>query len=154
PRLIVQCILRGLEGAKLRNVGARSKCLVAGAGQDHRLDRMILVDGLADRGHLLVHRKGQRIARLRPFEGYPGDAVLDGIEQVFGTGDGGVHGALFLLLLFSIVWLRRRSPSGSAPRRGLSGPPSLPAPRRRDAAPWRARGPSRRRRAFPSASDR
>src|SRR5216683_2559432 len=70
----------------------------AGAGQDHRLDRAVGVDGLADRRHLLVHRKRQRIARLWPVEGQPGDAVLDDIDQVFGRWYRGVHGTLFLFL--------------------------------------------------------
>ena len=61
---------------------------IARTGQDHRLDRAVAVDGLADRRHLLVHRKGQRVARLRTVERQPGDTVLDGIDQVFGLATG------------------------------------------------------------------
>src|SRR5205085_3456027 len=97
PRFVVERILRGLEGAELRDVGAGRKCLVAGAGQDHRLDRAVGVGVLANLGHLLVHRKRQRVARLRPIEGDAGDAVRNGIDQIFTRTYRGVHGALFLL---------------------------------------------------------
>src|SRR5579872_7409140 len=49
-------------------------------------------DALADRGHLLVHGKGQRVARLWPVEGDTGDAVLDRMDQVFIGAHGSVHG--------------------------------------------------------------
>src|SRR6185437_10581971 len=97
PRLIVERILRGLEGAELRDVGARRECLFAGASEDHRLDRAVGVHGVADRRHPLIHRKGQRVARLRPVKGDPRNAVLDDIEQVFGRLYRGVHRTLFLL---------------------------------------------------------
>src|SRR6202012_3575438 len=79
----------------------RSKGLVAGAGDDQRLDRAIGVDALADHGHLFVHRKGQRVARLRTVEGHPGDAVIDRVDQVFIGSYGGVHVALFLFFKIS-----------------------------------------------------
>src|SRR6202021_2294461 len=77
---------------------SRRERLVAGAGQDQRLDRTVAVGRFADRGHLLVHREGQRVARLRTVERDPADAVLDGIQKIFRRLDRGVHVTLFLFL--------------------------------------------------------
>lgn len=72
--------------------------MFAGPGEDHRLDRAVGVHGLANRRHLLVHRKGQRVARLRAIEGQVGNAVLGRTDQVFSGCYRGVHRTLFLLL--------------------------------------------------------
>ena len=80
--LVLERVLRRLEGAELRDVGAGRERLVAGAGEDHDLDRGIVVHLAADLGHALVHREGERIARLRPVEGDAGNPVADLIEEI------------------------------------------------------------------------
>ena len=81
--LIVERILRRLEGTELVDVGARGKRLVAGPPQQQHLDRLVAVGEFADLGEPLIHLECEGVARLRPVEGHPADAVItDGKQEV------------------------------------------------------------------------
>src|SRR5207248_11371576 len=71
-----------VEGAELRDVGARGKGLVAPAAHEDGADRAVLVRAVADLGQPLVHRKRQGIARLRAVEGHVRDAVAYVVEEL------------------------------------------------------------------------
>ena len=50
--------------------------------QHQHLDRGIAVGAFADLGQPLVHLEREGVARLRPVEGDPADAVIDGKQEV------------------------------------------------------------------------
>src|SRR5207244_3815033 len=82
-RLVVERVLLLVEGAELRDVGAGGERLVAGAGDEQRAHRAVLVRLVADLGEALVHRERQRVPRLRAIEGDVADAVAKFVEQFF-----------------------------------------------------------------------
>ena len=91
PCLVVDGILRGVECAKLIDVGAGREGLVARAGEDQHLEGAIAGRGFADRGKPLIHVEGQRISGLRPVENDPADAVADLVKQVCTGGRVFIH---------------------------------------------------------------
>jgi hypothetical protein len=91
PCLVVDGILRGVECAKLIDVGAGRECLVACAGEDQHLEGTITGRGFAYRCKPFIHVEGQRISRLRPVEGDPADAIADLVKQMGIGGSAFIH---------------------------------------------------------------
>ena len=72
---VINSLLRGVERAKLIDVGSGREGLVAGTLEHQDLDRAVTVRLLADLREPLIHREGKGVASLRPIEGDPADAV-------------------------------------------------------------------------------
>src|SRR6266571_2215230 len=85
-RFVVERVLRRLEGAKLIDVRARGKRLVALAGQNQGPERPVGVGGVADFLEALVHRKGERVSRLGSIEGYAADSIVHLVQKVVSGG--------------------------------------------------------------------
>ena len=66
---------RGGERVELGDVGAGDKGAVAGTAQHQHRDAVVGVDVLAAGIQALVHRPGQRVARVRAIEGEKGDGA-------------------------------------------------------------------------------
>ena len=79
---VFERVLRRGEGAKLIDVGARGKRLVAGALEHQHLDGTVAIGLVANCGEPLIHREGEGIARLRAIERDPADAVAQLVEDV------------------------------------------------------------------------
>ena len=73
--LVVERVLRRGEFAKLVDVGAGGKSLVAGALEHQHLDGAVAVGLLANLRQPFVHRKREGVAGLRTVERHPADAV-------------------------------------------------------------------------------
>src|SRR5262245_13648313 len=95
-RFVFDRMLGRLEGAKLIDVGARCKGLVAGALEYEHLDRAVLVGLLAYLREPLVHREGEGIARLRTVEYGAPNTVLHLEQEVTGARGLLIHAILVL----------------------------------------------------------
>ena len=67
-------IVEGLGAAGKVRAGAEA---AAGAGDDHRLDRIVRIRPIQRRDHLGHHLAGERVQLVRPIEGDGRDPVLD-----------------------------------------------------------------------------
>jgi hypothetical protein len=77
-------VLRRRKSAELIDVRTRGEGLVAGALQHQHFERPIAIGLVADFGKPLIHREGERVARLRAIERDPADAVAPFEEDVVG----------------------------------------------------------------------
>jgi hypothetical protein len=90
--LIGQRGLRRAEFGELGDVGTGGEGLLPGAGDDDGAQRTVLAGREGDLPQPLIHREGQRVARLRPVQRDEADAVADLVEQLVHGGLPWCHG--------------------------------------------------------------
>ena len=82
PRFIVERILRGLEGAELRDVGAGSKCLVARACENDATQALRIERRILETAHeIAAHLGVERVGGIRPIEPDDCHMLVDRLDR-------------------------------------------------------------------------